>query len=145
MHAGLFWCFHNPSNSDLDYRIFNMHIYIHVIFLHAYTHRGTSVNCVIWGAFVESAQDSREISGWAQSPAHNSRLSICWLYSIVHNFVFWEQVLFICATDSPVLFILFLTEYINAISDRTTSGIYIDRMEWGQHKLSKVKLNLKNS
>ena len=22
MHAGLFWCFHNPSNSDIDHKIF---------------------------------------------------------------------------------------------------------------------------
>ena len=22
-HAGLFWCFHSPPNSDVDYRIFN--------------------------------------------------------------------------------------------------------------------------
>ena len=24
VHAGLFWCFHSPPNSDMDYRIFNM-------------------------------------------------------------------------------------------------------------------------
>ena len=24
VHAGLFWCFHNPPNCDIDYRIFNM-------------------------------------------------------------------------------------------------------------------------
>ena len=36
--AGLFQCFHNPPNSDVDYRIFNMHIF--VIFLPAYTHGG---------------------------------------------------------------------------------------------------------
>ena len=24
VHAGLFWCFHNPPNSNLDYRIFNV-------------------------------------------------------------------------------------------------------------------------
>ena len=31
VYAGLFWCFHNSLNSDLDYRIFN----VHMIFLHA--------------------------------------------------------------------------------------------------------------
>ena len=24
VHAGLVWCFHNPPNSDKDYRIFNV-------------------------------------------------------------------------------------------------------------------------
>ena len=34
VHAGLFWCFHNPSNSDMDHRIFNQY----VIFWHVCTH-----------------------------------------------------------------------------------------------------------
>ena len=29
VHAELFWCFHNPSNSDRDYKIFNMSICVH--------------------------------------------------------------------------------------------------------------------
>ena len=37
MHAGLFWCFHNPPNSDRDYRIFNVS---KCSFLHAYAHMG---------------------------------------------------------------------------------------------------------
>ena len=24
--AGLFWCYHSPSNSDMDFRIFNVHM-----------------------------------------------------------------------------------------------------------------------
>ena len=35
--AGLFWCFHHPPNSDMDYRIFNVCI---SIFLHGCTHEG---------------------------------------------------------------------------------------------------------
>ena len=27
VHAVLFWCFHNPPNSDTDHRIFNMHMW----------------------------------------------------------------------------------------------------------------------
>ena len=34
MPAGLFECFHNPVNSDIDHRIIN----IYVIFLHVYVH-----------------------------------------------------------------------------------------------------------
>ena len=37
MHAGLFQCFHNPPDCDMDRRIFN----VYVIFLLLYTHRGT--------------------------------------------------------------------------------------------------------
>ena len=31
VHAGLFWCFHNPPNSGMDYGLFNesMHVYTH--------------------------------------------------------------------------------------------------------------------
>ena len=36
VHAGLFWCFHNPLNSDMGYRIFSMRMRS---FLHAYTYR----------------------------------------------------------------------------------------------------------
>ena len=37
VHTGLFWCFHNPPNSDMDHRIFNEY----VIFWHVCTHWGT--------------------------------------------------------------------------------------------------------
>ena len=38
VHAGLLWCFHNPPNSDMDCKVFNLHNY--VIFLRGYTHAG---------------------------------------------------------------------------------------------------------
>ena len=44
MQSGLFWCFHNRTNSDMDYRIFNVH------------KRGTSVYSLIRRTSVESAQ-----------------------------------------------------------------------------------------
>ena len=47
--------------------------------------------------------DSGETSMWAQSLAHNGRLSICWLRSIVLNLGFREWVLLHCTTDSPAL------------------------------------------
>ena len=37
VHAGLFWCFHNPLKFNMDYRIFNVRM---SSFLHAYAHRG---------------------------------------------------------------------------------------------------------
>ena len=38
LHAGLFWCFHNPRNSDMDNRIVNVRMRIFIyIFLHAST------------------------------------------------------------------------------------------------------------
>ena len=45
MHTGLVSCFHSPSNSDMDYRIFNVHIYIY-LFACVYTRRtsGYSLN-----------------------------------------------------------------------------------------------------
>ena len=35
VHAGLFWCFHNPPDSDMDYRIFNVRVWYYL--LHAHT------------------------------------------------------------------------------------------------------------
>ena len=61
--AGLFGCFCNPSNSDMDYRIFNM-------------------------KSVQTDFDSGQISGRAQSLAHNGHPSIWWSRSIVLNFGF---------------------------------------------------------
>ena len=37
VQAGLCWCFHNPSNSDMDYRILNVCMWS----LHAYIHWGS--------------------------------------------------------------------------------------------------------
>ena len=44
VHAGLFWCFHNPLNSDLDYRTFNMCTWSLCMHVHA---GGTSVYSLI--------------------------------------------------------------------------------------------------
>ena len=31
VHVGLYWCFHSPPNSDMDYRIFNTrHLFVHL-------------------------------------------------------------------------------------------------------------------
>ena len=66
VHAGLFQCFHSPPNSDMDYRIFKMHIiYEHVIFLIAYIYiydiyiyyYASGDLCFIHRTFVESAQN----------------------------------------------------------------------------------------
>ena len=52
VHAGLPWCFHNPPNSDMFCRIFN------VSHLSAYVYtRGTSVYNLFRRTFVESAQN----------------------------------------------------------------------------------------
>ena len=51
---------------------------------------------------LQSAQNlTVEISGWVQSLAHNGQPSIWWQCSIMLNFGFREQVLLLCATDSP--------------------------------------------
>ena len=41
-HAGLFWCFHCPPNSDMDYRIFNVPMWSHAT--HARTHARTQTH-----------------------------------------------------------------------------------------------------
>ena len=46
VHAMFFWCFHNPPNSNMDYRICNV-ITAYVIFLHSLIRR----------TFVESPQN----------------------------------------------------------------------------------------
>ena len=58
MHAGLFGCFDNPSNSNMDYRIFNVRISQCVIILHAYTQWGPRFIVSSEGLLVvESAQN----------------------------------------------------------------------------------------
>ena len=54
VHAGLFWCFRNPPNSHMDYRIVNLRMWSFC--MHIYT-RGTSVNSLIGRTFVESVQN----------------------------------------------------------------------------------------
>ena len=38
VHAGLFWWFHNPPNSDMDYRIFNVRMCSFCMHTYIYTH-----------------------------------------------------------------------------------------------------------
>ena len=52
VHAEFFWCFHNPPNSGMDYRIVNFHICD--LFAHVYTKK-TLVYSLIQTTFVESA------------------------------------------------------------------------------------------
>ena len=61
VHAGLFSRFHNPPNSDIDYRIFNMHMWS---FLHVYTHAGPefTVSCKGLTSPVDPCPDARYCS-----------------------------------------------------------------------------------
>ena len=98
MHAGLFCCFHSPPNSDMDYRIFNMHMWsfcmhIHTGDLSLYSHPKD---------FCRVCTELK-ISGQAQSLAHKGHPSIWWPCSIVLNSGFQERILLLCATDSPDL------------------------------------------
>ena len=52
--------------------------------------------------------DSGEISGRAQSPAHNGHPSIWWSRSIVLNFGFWEWVKYSCSAQLSLLLLLLL-------------------------------------
>ena len=91
MHAGLFWCLRTPSNSDMDFGIFNVRVWR---FACVYT-RGTLVYGLIRRTFVECTEfDSGEISGRAQSLARNGHPSVGWPRSAVLNFGFPERVLF---------------------------------------------------
>ena len=50
----IIWCFHYPSDSDRDYRIFNMHRWC---FLHVYVDRGPPFTVSSKGLFIESARN----------------------------------------------------------------------------------------
>ena len=62
LHAGLFWCFHDPPNS-VTWTIQDLQR-AYAIFLHAYAHGGPLFT-VLSGVCTEF--DSGEISGWAQA------------------------------------------------------------------------------
>ena len=57
VHAGLFWCFHNAPNSDMDYRIFNVRMSL--FFACIYT-RGTSAYSPIGRTFRLSGTNDRQ-------------------------------------------------------------------------------------
>ena len=67
VHAGLFCCFHSPSNSDMDYMILNVCM---ALFLPAYTHRAGDLGRFVvslipaktWVTFVVSAQNLRHLT-----------------------------------------------------------------------------------
>ena len=87
VHARLFGCFHNPSNSDTDYvpmRSFRMRMY---------PHWGTSVCRLVPKGLcrVCTEFDSREISQLTQSLTNNGHPSIWWPRSIVLNSGFWVK------------------------------------------------------
>ena len=52
VHAGLFWCFHNPPNSDVDCRICNVRMWSFCMYILGVPR----FFCPIWSTFVESAQ-----------------------------------------------------------------------------------------
>ena len=72
VHAGLFGCFHNPSNSDMDY------VPMGSFLMRMYPHWGTSVyRLVPKGLYrVCTEFDSREISQLTQSLTNNGHPSI---------------------------------------------------------------------
>ena len=86
-------CFHNPPNSDGDYRILNVLMWFFCMGdFGFYSHPKDF--CKVCIGF-----DSGEISGWAQSPACNCGPSIGWPCSVMPNFGFRERGLSLCATD----------------------------------------------
>ena len=82
VHAGLFWCFQNPPNSDMDYRISNMRMWSFCMHIHP---GDLGLYSLIRKDFCRACTefDSREISGQAQSElAHNGHPSIWWPYTL---------------------------------------------------------------
>ena len=57
VHAGLFWWFHSPPNSDMDYRIFNMRMWSFIMCTYIYIHSGALSFSHIQRTWVESAQN----------------------------------------------------------------------------------------
>ena len=102
VHAALFWCFHNPPHSDMDYTgsLNAYEIFWHIIcIIYIYTHTGDLSPCRVWTFMVCTEFDSWETSGQERSLAHSGHPSIWWSGLMVLNFGFWEWVLFLCATD----------------------------------------------
>ena len=99
VYAGLFWCFHNPLNSDKDYRIFNVCMWSCCMRMH--TRGTTSVYSLNWRSSVGSAQNLTPEKNYLRASAKPSTLrhpSIWWPRSIVLNLVFESE----CSSaDSP--------------------------------------------
>ena len=98
VNAGLFGCFHNPSNTDMNYRTFNMRMCSFC--MRIYTRR-TSVYGLI-RTFVESAQ--------ALTPEKSQGPRKAQHVTVIHPFgdhapscltFAFEREYLLCATDSP--------------------------------------------
>ena len=102
--ARLFWCFHNPSNYDMDCRIFNMcmwpfcrciqmgDLYLGDLSLQSHLRDFRGI-CTEF--------DSGETSGQTQRLACDDHPSIWWPGLIMLNFGFQEWVLLLSATVAP--------------------------------------------
>ena len=101
VHAGCFWCFHNPSTSDVDYRIFNVLIWS----LCMHTH--TAAGFVVWSEGlllgVESAQPLI-LMKLALNLTRDGHPSVWWSRSIVLNRCFQERTLSLSAIWPPTPF-----------------------------------------
>ena len=81
VNADLFWCLHVPLKSAMDYRNFDVCVY--VIFLHATTHEGPQF------------MDNRAFVECTESYSGGSPI---WSRSIMLDSGYWEQLLLLCST-----------------------------------------------
>ena len=89
VHAGIFWRFHNPKNSDMDYMIFILSMWS--FYMHRHTGNLDLLShpkdfCAVCTEF-----DRGEISRRAQSLARNGHPSIWWPRSTVFYRGFRER------------------------------------------------------
>ena len=101
-HAGLFWCFYNPSNSDMDYRIFNVRMWSFCFHLHAgptifHFQSSASSSCLerqhrklltcFIDLFVQSTDHSHNDSSAEKICCHLSQCVASCLVVVVHFFL----------------------------------------------------------
>ena len=73
VHSWSFWCFCNPSNSHMDYRIFNMHACIYVCvwsFLPVIFYKGDQVYSLVQGTIVNLHSILATANSWGGHEAH---------------------------------------------------------------------------
>ena len=138
VHAGLFWSFHNQPKCNIDYRIFNVPMWS----FRMRKHTGEPRFIVSSRRLVECRQfDSGEISGRAQSLAHNGHPSIWWPRLIVLNFDFREGLLLLCVTESSAIYLFsFKHSLILRKEDRSSMQIAPEIKYWNNKKNKKIIL-----
>ena len=96
LHIGLFWCFHNPANSDKVYRILTLHVYIYtqagtLVYSHLCGDRDHTQLCLTWISKVHSHSVPQTLLNcnlcWRRKELLSWRIPYAWLFGRIWGLI----------------------------------------------------------